>query len=240
MPTMPDNDPWTELARWQAPVNRRQVRLWRRCGGYYEKTEEFRLLKEIEEQRESIASEASDGRNVSWLLPYRHRFRKSFARLRSLCRKDEVDVIRYYMAGCPQEMFALCIWMIGQCAARLHLPGIDDYCFHPDPQIRRHVAKALRRLEAWALLEMMSGAYFHDPVIQRYAKTITEPHRPFTERLARFKRLVDDSHASEVVTPSRMPFWAAERVWDYTPPKSVQLIRRMLQRIRHWVRWGVS
>ena len=26
----------------------------------------------------------------------------------------------------------------------------------------------------------------------------------------------------------------------YTPPKSVRLIRRMLRRIRHWVRWGVT
>ena len=51
----------------------------------------------------------------------------------------------------------------------------------------------------------------------------------FAERLDKFTRNVDDSHAGEVVTPSRMPFWALERSWDYTAPKSVVLIRRMLQ-----------
>jgi hypothetical protein len=64
--------------------------------------------------------------------------------------------------------------------------------------------------------------------------------RSFTERLDNFTRNVDDSHADEVFTPSRMPFWALERSWEYTAPKSVVLIRRMLRRIRHWVRWGVS
>jgi hypothetical protein len=55
-----------------------------------------------------------------------------------------------------------------------------------------------------------------------------------------YKRDVDDSHADEVATPSRMPFWSVEKSWEYTPPKNTQLIRRMLRRIQHWVRWGVG
>jgi hypothetical protein len=72
------------------------------------------------------------------------------------------------------------------------------------------------------------------------APSATTPRRPFAERLDRYTHNVDDSHADEVVTPSRMPYWALERSWEYTAPKSIVLIRRMLRRIRHWVRWGVS
>jgi hypothetical protein len=43
-----------------------------------------------------------------------------------------------------------------------------------------------------------------------------------------------------VSTSSRMPYWALERSWERSPPKSIVFIRRMLRRIRHWVRWGVS
>jgi hypothetical protein len=37
-----------------------------------------------------------------------------------------------------------------------------------------------------------------------------------------------------------MQYWAMEERWHYTPPKSRDLIRRMLRRIRHWVRWGIT
>jgi hypothetical protein len=101
------------------------------------------------------------------------------------------------------------------------------------------VAKALRRAEAWALLDDMAEAYPLDPKIQWFA-TASIAHRPFHERLQNFARNVDESHAGEVFTPSRMPFWALDRSWERTPPKSREFIRRMLWRIRHWVRWGVS
>jgi hypothetical protein len=85
----------------------------------------------------------------------------------------------------------------------------------------------------------MATLYPQDATIQYFANSPVT-HRPFAERLSNYVASVDDSHAGEVATPSRMPFWALENSWDYTPPKSVQLIRRMLRRIRHWVRWGVS
>ena len=66
-------------------------------------------------------------------------------------------------------------------------------------------------------------------------------HRPFAERLIELTSNRSTTRMrTKLYTPSQMPFWALEESWDYTPPKSVQLIRRMLRRIRHWVRWGVS
>lgn len=85
----------------------------------------------------------------------------------------------------------------------------------------------------------MASLYPEDEHIQWYAKAPTT-QRSFAERLDTYKSKVDDSHAGEVVTPSQMPFWAQATFWSYTPPKSVLTIRRMLRRIRHWVRWGVS
>jgi hypothetical protein len=101
------------------------------------------------------------------------------------------------------------------------------------------VAKALWRLEAWLLLEEMATLYPEDAKVRWFAESRVT-HRPFRERLSNFVKSVDDSHADEVATPSRMPYWAREKSWEYTPPKSRDLIRRMLRRIRHWVRWGVT
>jgi hypothetical protein len=136
-------------------------------------------------------------------------------------------------------MVPIAIWLWGKCADRFRLYGLSGFCYYRSPMVRKHVAKALRRLEAWSLLDDMAAAFPDDEKIRWFASAPIS-HGPFAERLANFKRNVDDSHAGEVVTPSRMPFWAAERAWDLTPPKGVHLIRRMLRRIRHWVRWGVS
>jgi hypothetical protein len=94
-------------------------------------------------------------------------------------------------------------------------------------------------VEAWALLNEMAAAYPDDAKIQWYAGAPTTG-RSFAKRLKRFTSGVDKSHADEVATPSRMPFWAIESFWTYTPPKSVAVIRRMLRRIQHWVRWGTT
>jgi hypothetical protein len=136
-------------------------------------------------------------------------------------------------------MIPLCVWLLGQFAEPRRLYGLPPFRFDPSPQIRKHVAKALRRAEAWTMLDEMAQAFPHDAKVQWFANAPTT-RRSFAERLDQFARNVDDSHANEVFTPSRMPFWAIQRSWDHTAPKSAALIRRMLRRIRHWVRWGVS
>jgi hypothetical protein len=165
-------------------------------------------------------------------MPYR-------ARLRRAIQFGQLESIKLYLADCPTEMIPLGVWLWAQCADRFRLYGLSAFCNDRSPLVRKHVAKALRRLEAWALLEEMAAACPDDARIQWFAHAPIS-YRSFPERLKRFARNVDDTHASEVSTPSRMPYWALERSWDYTAPKSVDLIRRILRRIRHWVRWGVS
>jgi hypothetical protein len=213
-PTQADRRRWRRVAEWSGDRT-------------------FKLLKQIEAARvHATGSKSCSAVGRNWLLPYRAEFRRTiqFGRLES---------IKLYLADCPAEMIPVGVWLWARCADRFRLYGLSAFCNDRSPLVRRHVAKALRRLEAWALLDEMAAAYPDDARIQWFAHAHTT-RRTFSERLANFSRNVDDSHADEVSTPSRMPFWALERSWEYTAPKSVALIRRMLRRIRHWVRWGVS
>ncbi len=231
---------WFRPAPRNFAVDKRRQRVWRRWANYFRATPEFQLLKQIEAERDQVVLRTTrEGQNVYWLLPFRGKFRRIFSAYNSTCQQGELEAIRYYMANCPREMIPICIWLIGKCGDRYRAYEISEFCRNPSAPGRKHVAKALRRLDAWWLLEEMASHYSYDARVQQFAKT-PMVHRPFRERLSRYVRSVDDSHADEVFTPSRMPYWALDESWSYTPPKSVLLIRRMLRRIRHWVRWGVS
>ncbi len=193
----------------------------------------IKLLKRIDGDRKQRIS-VSGGSEIghAWLLPYRSSLRRAIARGR-------VSSIKIYLRDCPPEMIPLCVWLWGECADRFRLYGLGSLRHDASPRVRRSVAKALRRLEAWSLLNEMAAAYPDDQKVQWFATAATL-RRSFPDRLKNYKLHIDDSHLGEVVTPSSMPFWARDLSWDYTPPKSVLLIRRMLRRIRHWVRWGVT
>jgi hypothetical protein len=231
---------WYQPVPRNFTVNKRRQRFWRRWGKHYRKTRAFQLLREIEMQCGRMAAgTTSQSHNIFCLLPFRAKLRRIVAGYKSTGNQGEAHVIHYYMSYCRREMIPVCIWLIGKCRNRFRLYGIPEFRDDPSPQVRKHVAKALFRLEAWSLLDEMARTYPDEVAIQHFA-TAAVARRPFGERLSHFVETVDDSHAGEVATPSRMPFWALERSWDYTPPKSALLIRRMLRRIRHWVRWGAS
>jgi hypothetical protein len=196
----------------------------------------YKLLQRIEAASVRMQEKgAADTSNRNWLLPYRRELRRLLAGFDSRYDKTEIDVVRCYLLACPQSMIAICVWLMGEFSDRKHLHGLTIFRHDPSPQIRRHIAKALRRLEAWSYLRDMADANRDDARIQWFA-TAPTPHAPFAKRLENYKRCVDDSHAGEVATPSRMPFWTGVRSWERTPPKSVVYIRRMLRRIRRWVR----
>ncbi|HEY3393963.1 MAG TPA: hypothetical protein VGK58_14720 [Lacipirellulaceae bacterium] len=220
------------LPREFAPTPRDRRR-WRYRIAWFGDRRTFGLLKRIESERTSaIIAAAVRAAPHGWLLPYRDD-------LRWAIHHSRLEPIKLYLTQCPDEMVPIAIWLWGKCADRFRLYGLSAFCYDRSPMVRKHLAKALWRIEAWSLLDEMVRAFPDDEKIRWFANAPIS-HGPFEERLAVFKRNVDDSHAGDVATPSRMPFWTAERVWVYTPPKSMLLIRRMLQRIRHWVRWGVS
>jgi hypothetical protein len=190
------------------------------------------LLRSIDSERRRLAAQGN-AKRPTWLIPFRHE-------LRWAIQLGSLPTVKRYARDGPAEMLPLALWLWGHCADRFRLYGLQHYSRDPSPQTRKQVAKALRRVEAWTLLTDMARVYPDDEKLQWFASASIS-RRPFRERLSSYVQSVDDSHAAAVATPSRMPFWALEESsWDYTPPKSVQLIRRMLRRIRHWVRWGAS
>jgi hypothetical protein len=193
----------------------------------------YRLLVDIDEERRKLIAAANNERlEPTWLLRHRHT-------LRQIEASGRVGSIKQNLNACPPEMVPLCMWLIGRLADRFRHWGLDRAWDHPSAQVRWHVAKALHRVGAWHTLDKMAR---REPQDQRLQWLVLTPgrRRPFSARLQAYKLDVDDSHAGEVVTPSRMPYWARDREWEYTPPKSMELIRRMLRRIQHWVRWGVN
>jgi hypothetical protein len=208
-------------------------------SAHFRRTSTYKVLCTVEAAcREAAKCGGSTGLR-SWLSPYRQDLRGIYADFNPNCNEGETGIIRWYMTSCPLEMLPICIWLLGKCSNRFRLYGIGSYRHHVWSRVRVQVAKALRRSEAWKLLKDMAATYPYDARIEWYASAPNTP-RPFGERLSQFAKTIDDSHAGEVVTPSRMPYWAMEKSWDYSPPKSIAAIRRMLRRIRHWVRWGVS
>ena len=192
-----------------------------------------RFLDALSEYRRSLpGARSGEPLPPTWLLPFRKDFRKMIA-------DNTTAAIDWHLLTGDSALRPLFLWLLSKHADRFRLHRLDEYADDPSPEVRRHVAKALRRLEAWAQLREMALQNPDDAKIQWNANAPTT-RRPFAERLKDFTSIVDDSHAGEVFTPSRMPFWSLERVWERTPPKSIELMRRMLRRIRHWVRWGVS
>jgi hypothetical protein len=230
---MPGEFSESEILTRHFPTFKRELNRWRRIVRWRGEGWAFELLKQMEsEWAQEVAQGDDDSKRRARMLRHRADFRRIIAR-------GHPAAIKLYLSACRPEMVPLAVWLWGRCADRFRLYGLSAFCHDPSPEVRRHVAKALRRLEAWALLREMAEAYPDDEKICWFA-TAPTTHRPFVERLKDYASSVDDSHADEVATPSRMPFWSLERMWERTPPKSVLAIRRMLRRIQHWVRWGMN
>jgi len=150
-----------------------------------------------------------------------------------------VDIVRAYMLDCPPAMLPICVWMIGRFRRGIPIHELASLRHSLSPSVRRHLAKTLRRLEAWSLLRVVAAENPNDDRIQWFA-TGRATHRPFSERLETFTAKLDDSHAGEVHTPSQMKFWASDRRWQRSPPKSVEYIRRILRHIQQLVHWNAN
>jgi hypothetical protein len=200
----------------------------------------YGLLQRVESVCDQAASRTSDDpRKRTWLLQFRRELRPILEGFDSRCNNGEVDIVRYYLLTCSQRMIPICVWLIGRFADRMHLYELTTFRHSRSPQLRRHVAKALRRLEGWSYLRDMAKANPGDARIQWYA-TAPTVHGPFAERLRKYKSHVKTGDGDDVAAPAHMPFWSLEKHWSYTPTKSVLYIRRILRRIRRRVRWGMG
>jgi hypothetical protein len=197
----------------------------------------YELLLRMEAASEEAARLYQHGwKHHAWPMIFRRRLRRLFAEQDFRWNHFEVATVHCYMLTCPPAMIPVCVWIISRLGVAPNLVELMSLRRSLSPQRRRHLAKALRRLKAWAALRQLAAENPNDDQIQRIA-TAPPSLRTFAERLKNFTSAVDKSHAEEVHTPSQMDFWAVDRGWQRSPPKSVELIRRILRHIQQLVHW---
>jgi hypothetical protein len=205
-----------------APAAKR-IKKWRRIARWSQTGWLTSLLQEIEREQEvRVTAERSAG----WLLPWRSQFRR--------LADVEPAAIRLYLLDCPDRMTPIAVWMLGRCATRVQHFDLLEFASDASPPTRRHAARALRRVEAWEKVTRLADAAPDDRRLAWYAHAPTTK-RVFAARLQNFAEHLDRAHAAEASGPSRMSLWFADLDWVRRPPKSVAVIRQILQRIRRWV-----
>jgi hypothetical protein len=188
----------------------------------------YRFLYELRDyRRKRFQLCAQDAAPGAWLIPFRND-------LRELLQFEVAPKIFRDQLFHEPELRGLYVSLLSKVADRCRLMSIDEYTTDPSLSVRRHVAKALRRLEAWRLLDEMAKHNPDDARIQWFAFAPTRK-RAFPERLRNFTANVNRSHAAEAIGPSRMAYWSRYTPWQGRPPKSLSLIREILWRIRRWV-----
>lgn len=188
------------------------------------------IVSKLAEHREVVADEQGQV-PIGWLLPFR-------SELQLLLQDQTVHrrlVLELMLDESESHVRPLLIWLLGRTGTRFCLGGIQAFVDSDDPATRKQVARSMRRLEASTHLQRMIELWPHDEWVQRFAREVRQS--PYEERLQRFvTNNVDDARAADGAGPSRMPFWAFERSWYFSPPKSPAVIRRLLQQIQRWVR----
>jgi hypothetical protein len=124
----------------------------------------------------------------------------------------------------------LAVWLLGRCRAHRAAGLIAEMRNTTDRGLRKQVAKALARLEAWPELRRLHELE-PDPVIRRLSAG--QAPRPLAERLERYARQVENIAP---VTGERMPLVTTCEPTAPSPPKSRHVIRRLLEHIAALVR----
>jgi len=184
----------------------------------------FVHLKEVSADTSSKDANAQGAR----LLPCREGFRRAL-------RDNPVDVISGHLCDPDPLIRSVSIWLLSQSANRFQLLGINGHCDDPSPMVRKHVAKALYRLEAWQPLQDLAEDFPEDAAIKWFAQP--RPNRiEFGKRLSRYAEHMDTSMAETATHSEPMTLWISFEGWILSPPKSRSYIRRILLRIRNAVR----
>lgn len=176
-------------------------------------------------QIESISKHSSPGNR---LYCYRNDFRRLIA-------DHPIDVFLISMLDRDPLTRAVAVWLTSREASRFLLLDIDRRCDDPSPLVRKHVAKALHRLEARQLLREMAERYPEEPAVQWYAQA--KPNAvEFRDRLKRFSENSDHSQIEPAARAQPMTLWSRFENWLLSPPKSRSYMRRVLKRVRRAVR----
>jgi len=162
------------------------------------------------------------------LLSYRNEFRQLMA------HQETVPVLQGYLTNSNPAVRSLAVWLLSKHANRIILLGLDKRYWDPSPQVRKHLAKALRRLEAWQILEKMVAEHPNDTKVSWFARS-TPNQKNYRDRLANYSSGIDQTHRAAAAGPSRMPLWFRDEYWGGVPPKNIRFLREILLRIQKLV-----
>jgi hypothetical protein len=199
-----------------------------RHGGHVHDYEASRFLTALCDYRQEwVIAKGARQLPTSWMLPFRDDFRKIIA-------GANVATVEISLTHGDAELRPLLISLLSGMVDRFRTRRIAAYMNDPSPAVRKRVAKALRRMEAWSLLKEMSHKYPDDRSVQWFAQPRTSQFS-FAQRLERFSRCVDRSNSHQAALASRMPLWFSYEPGDGKPAKTAAYIRRLLLRIRRLV-----
>jgi hypothetical protein len=123
---------------------------WFAGGGHSHYWTARRFLDALSEFRRSLlGARSGEPLPPTWLLQFRKDFRKMIA-------DNTTAAIDWHLLTGDSALRPLFLWLLSKHADRFRLHRLDEYADDPSPEVRRHVAKALRRLEAWAQLREMA------------------------------------------------------------------------------------
>lgn len=185
------------------------------------------FLLELADYLRNLPADSSG--TVYCLLPFRGDFR-------SILRHQPCAGLGDFLSNSSAEnpCFLVAIWLLGRCANRQLSYNIDRLPADRDANSRRHFARSLARVESWPRLRQLAADYPDDEFV---TSVLSGTHTDtFDRRLTRFSKHVDQTHAAEAAVASQMPLWFRDHQWARTPPKNPGWIRRMLERIKGWVR----
>ncbi len=161
------------------------------------------------------------------------RFRRDFRRIVS---SKPVGGLVSCLSEPDKELRKLAIWLLGRCSGRAGIAAVSTLQGDPDPVVRRHVAKALKRMSGWSELYQMATRDDDSRVRCAASSLSIGTRRPHTERLRQFVQ----HGGGEVFDPGRytshMPVFMVQPVGPGKPAKSRDWIRRILEHIRELVR----
>lgn len=177
------------------------------------------------EQRLLVAVEPGEGNEDTSLMTLRPLFRDAL-------ELDSPLPLALILRDGDPRLRPIVVWLLSRSTSRCHLLGISDHKDSTDRSLRKHVAKALRSLEARPQLLEMAQSWPDDPWVQRFARDRVP--RLFNKRLARFT--ANRGEVSDIPATSPMPLYVSHQSWTFSPPRSRWYIRRLLLRIQRWTR----
>lgn len=153
--------------------------------------------------------------------------------LRKLQNEHARSALNLVISKTPNPtILILAIWLRGRCGGSLGTPAIARFARHADLQLRKEVARALKRMGAWCELDQMAKV---DASARIRQIASLRSSRPFRDRVQKFSTHVayrpSDEHSSKHL-------FVAENVvlGKGRPARSRELLRVLLERIRSLIR----